>query len=96
MAKGGWVYIIINRPHGVLYTGVAASLARRVAQHRAGEESAFAAQYNVQRLVYAERHDDIAVAIWREKAIKAWKRDWKVRLIEGDNPEWRDLWDEMV
>ncbi len=96
MAKGGWVYIITNRPYGVLYTGVTSVLPRRVSQHKAGEGSAFAARYNVQRPVYVEFHDDIAAAIWREKAIKAWKRDWKVRLIESINPEWRDLWDEIV
>lgn len=96
MTKGGWVYIMTNRPDGVLYTGVTASLRHRVYQHRAGIGFAFVAKYRLTRLVFAEEHDDISAAIWREKAIKAWQRAWKVRLIESSNPEWRDLWDELA
>lgn len=95
MTKGGWVYIITNRPYGVPYTGVTSNLVARVHQHRTGTGSRFAKTYNLKRLVYAERHDDITSAIAREKAIKAWKRAWKIRLIESMNPEWRDLWDDL-
>ncbi len=85
-----------NRPSGVLYTGVTSSLAHRVHQHRSGTGSAFATKYKLTRLVYAERHEDISAAIWREKAIKAWQPEWKVRLIEKMNPAWRDMYDDLV
>lgn len=85
------VYILTNRPNGVLYIGVTANLPARLAQHRRGEGSAFVKRYNLHRLVYAEALPDMATAIAREKAMKAWKRDWKVELIERANPEWADL-----
>ena len=96
MQKGGWVYILTNKPHGVLYTGVTAQLAARIHQHRTGKGSEFAAKYRLKMLVYVERHDDIRDAIWREKAIKAWRRAWKIRLIEEANPDWRDFWDDLA
>ena len=96
MAKGGWVYIMTNKPHGVLYTGVTAQLAPRVDQHRRGVGSAFCKRYNLTMLVSAEEHGDIEDAIVREKAIKAWKRDWKIELIESINPEWKDLYDGLA
>ncbi|MBS0503970.1 MAG: GIY-YIG nuclease family protein [Proteobacteria bacterium] len=96
MAKGGWVYILTNKPRGVLYTGVTANLPARIWQHRNGDGSEFARKYRLKMLVYAEQHEDISAAIWREKAIKAWQRAWKVRLIEEINPEWRDLWGDLV
>lgn len=93
MARGGWVYIMTNRPRGVLYTGVTADIVARAAQHRAGEGSAFCRRYNLKRLVLAEFCEDIAPAIAREKAIKEWNRAWKIELIERSNPHWQDLWD---
>ncbi len=96
MAKGGWVYIVTNRPYGIPYTGVTGKLAARVHQYRTGAGSQFTRKYNLTRLVYAERHDDISAAIAREKAIKAWKRAWKIRLIESINPDWRDLWEDLA
>ncbi|MDQ8757951.1 GIY-YIG nuclease family protein [Sphingosinicella sp. LHD-64] len=94
--SGGWVYIMTNKPHGVLYVGVTADLAQRVSQHRNGEGSAFCRRYNVIRLVYAEMHDRIEDAIAREKAIKAWQRLWKLRLIQEQNPTWRDLYPDLI
>ena len=85
-----------NRPHGVLYVGVAADLVRRIAQHRDGSGSTFCRRYNLTRLVLAEPHDTILDAITREKALKAWKREWKIRLIEEANPEWLDLGADLV
>lgn len=96
MAQGGWTYIMTNKPRGVLYIGVTADLAARIVQHRGGTGSAFCRKYNLTRLVLAERHDDIGSAIAREKALKAWKREWKIELIERDNPEWRDLFDLII
>ena len=94
MARGGWTYIMTNKRRGVLYTGVAAILGQRVAQHRNDKGSAFCRKYGLKMLVHAEHHDTIVDAIRREKALKAWKRAWKIELIEGTNPEWRDLFDD--
>jgi putative endonuclease len=93
---GGWVYILSNKPGGTLYTGVTADLAARMMQHRAGTGSAFCRRYGIKHLVHAEPYDDIRDAIARKKAIKAWKRAWKVELIEAANPDWQDLFDRML
>ena len=82
-----------NKPRGVLYVGVTNSLAARVDQHRRGVGSDFCRTYHLHRLVLAEEHDRADQAIAREKALKAWKRDWKIRLIETSNPDWRDLFE---
>ena len=92
---GGWVYIMTNRAYGVLYVGVTSSLPHRTMQHRDGNGSEFCRRYGLDRLVYAERHATIIDAITREKAMKAWKREWKVRLIESINPQWQDLFDTL-
>ncbi len=93
---GGWVYIMTNRPNGTLYVGVTSDLARRVGQHRDGGGSLFARQYGLRRLVYAEPHEDIRLAIQREKNLKHWPRAWKVKLILGQNPEWKNLYDRLL
>jgi putative endonuclease len=94
MEKGGWVYIMADRYRGGMYVGVTADLVRRIYQHKKGEGSAHVAAFSLARLVYAERHEEIGLAIAREKLVKKWKREWKYALIEADNPDWRDLWDE--
>jgi len=94
--RGGCTYVMTNHVRGVLYVGVTANLAARIAQHRAGEGSAFCRKYKLRRLVLAEHHDTIDDAIRREKLLKTWKRAWKIELIETANREWRDLWEEMV
>ncbi len=91
-----WVYIMSNRKDGVLYIGVTADLSRRIIQHREGKGSAFCRRYGLTRLVYAEKHDSIEDAIAREKTMKAWKRAWKIELIEGVNPAWDDLFDVVL
>ncbi|HCS18222.1 GIY-YIG nuclease family protein [Qipengyuania flava] len=91
-----WVYIMSNRKDGVLYIGVTSDLSRRIVQHREGKGSAFCRRYGLKRLVYAEEHDSIEEAIAREKAMKAWKRAWKIELIEGENPEWDDLFSVVL
>ena len=85
-----------NRRDGVLYIGVTADLSRRIVQHREGKGSAFCRRYGLTRLVYAEEHDSIEDAIAREKAMKAWKRAWKIELIEGVNPGWDDWFDVVL
>jgi len=94
--RGGWTYIMTNHVRGVLYIGVTADLAARVAKHREGEGSAFCRKYRLRRLVLAERHDSIEDAIRREKLLKTWRRAWKIELIEQANPSWRDLWEDML
>ena len=92
---GGYVYMIANRKNGAIYTGVTAEICQRIVQHRERTDSRFAKQYEIYRLVYVEPHDEIDVAISREKAIKKWRRAWKIELIERDNPDWRDLWFDL-
>ncbi|WP_404712803.1 GIY-YIG nuclease family protein [Sphingomonas sp. MMS24-J13] len=96
MRRGGWTYIMTNKPRGVLYVGVTSSLPHRITQHRAGNGAAFCREYNLTRLVHAEQYGFILEAIAREKALKAWQREWKIRLIEEANPEWADLADDLV
>jgi putative endonuclease len=93
---GGWVYIMASQPNGVLYVGVTADLARRTYEHREGLAARFTKRYAVKRLVWFERHDDIVAAIRREKAIKEWRRAYKVRLIVAGNPQWDDLYDSIL
>ena len=93
--RGGWTYILTNKPRGTLYTGVTADLPARIYQHRAGEGSSFCRRYNLTRLVLAEPHATIEEAIAREKALKEWRREWKVRLIEAANPAWDDLFETV-
>ncbi len=93
--SGGWVYIVTNKPNGVLYVGVTSDLARRAQEHREGLVEGFTKRYGLKRLVYAERHEDIRGAIRREKTVKHWARAWKVRLIVAGNPDWDDLWDTL-
>ena len=91
-AKGGWVYMMTNRPNGTLYIGVTSNLIQRASQHRAGEIEGFTQRYNLKRLVYFEHHDDIREAIAREKILKTWNRAWKDELIARENPNWDDLY----
>jgi putative endonuclease len=86
-----YVYILASGRHGTLYIGVTNDLATRLEQHRAGIGSEFVHQYEVYRLVYVETYDTPIEAIEREKQLKKWNRDWKIKLIEEDNLEWRDL-----
>ncbi len=94
--SGGWVYIMTNRPNGTLYVGVTNDLSRRVWEHREGAADGFTKRYGLKRLVYAERHEDIQTAIQREKTIKHWSRAWRVHLILAENPEWNDLYDQLI
>ncbi|MDP3379731.1 MAG: GIY-YIG nuclease family protein [Brevundimonas sp.] len=96
-AQGGWVYIMADRYRGTMYVGVTADLAARIDQHRSGEGgSDFCRRYGLSRLVWAERGDSIAMCIAHEKRLKRWRRAWKFKLIEQGNPEWRDLFGQLV
>ncbi|TAH66178.1 MAG: GIY-YIG nuclease family protein [Rhodopseudomonas palustris] len=88
---GGYVYVLTNRPNGILYVGVTSDLVRRVYQHREGFVDGFTKRYGLKRLVYFEHFEDIRTAIQREHNIKHWPRAWKVRMILATNPSWDDL-----
>jgi putative endonuclease len=94
-AKHPAVYILASRKNGTLYIGVTSDLVQRVWQH--GQNAiGFTRKYGVHRLVHYEAHADMEHAIVREKRLKKWNRAWKLRLIEETNPEWRDLWPEIL
>jgi len=96
MLKQPAVYILASQPRGTLYIGVSSNLIQRIWQHTSGVMEGFTERYEVDRLVYFEMHTDMTGAITREKQLKKWKRDWKIALIEKDNPDWHDLWPEIV
>ncbi len=86
-----WVYILASKPDGTLYVGVTNDLVRRVYEHREGLAESFTRRYGIKRLVYFEAHETIAAALQREKNIKHWSREWKVDLIDANNPDARSL-----
>jgi putative endonuclease len=87
-----YVYLLASKKHGTLYLGVTNDLVRRVYEHRTKAVPGFAARYGVERLVWFEVNDTVEAAITREKELKKWRRDWKIRLIEENNPAWDDLY----
>src|SRR5690349_2373335 len=91
-----FVYVLASDRHGTLYVGVTNDLQRRLQQHREGMNAAFTKKYRVHRLVHYEIHASPSEAILREKQIKNWHRDWKVNLIEQDNPDWNELTPPMA
>jgi putative endonuclease len=93
--KNPAVYILANKPNGVIYIGVTSALWDRVATHKDGSIPGFTKKYDVKNLVWYEHHHSMESAIKREKRLKEWKRDWKDELIEKFNPTWRDLHDEI-
>jgi len=92
MTKQPYVYLLASKKDGVLYIGVTSNLIQRIWQHKNKQAEGFTKKYNVHTLVYYEQHEVMETAISREKQMKKWKRDWKVKLIEKDNPQWEDLW----
>ena len=93
--KQYFVYILASKKNGTLYTGVTSDLIKRVYQHKNNLADGFTKKYNVHSLVYYEIHEDVLQAIQREKQIKVWKRDWKIRLICENNPDWEDLYSQL-
>ncbi|SON57635.1 GIY-YIG nuclease superfamily protein [Hartmannibacter diazotrophicus] len=91
----GWVYIMASRKHGTLYVGVTSDLPRRVHEHRNGLLPGFTERYGCKRLVWSEQFSTIGDAIAREKAVKKWRRAWKVQAIEAANPDWDDLYETL-
>ncbi len=95
MEKVPCVYIMASHRYGTLYVGVTAYLGPRTYQHQTGAVPGFTKRYGLKLLVWYEVHPTMESAIVREKHIKAWKRDWKIRLIERLNPTWRDLYEDL-
>lgn len=91
-----YVYILASKPNGTLYIGVTNSLFSRIFKHKLKEnKNSFTAKYGVDKLVYYEEYQYIKDAILREKQMKVWKREWKIKLIKEENPVWRDLFEDM-
>ncbi len=90
-----YVYILASKRYGTLYIGVTSNLKRRVFEHKEKLTDGFTKEYNVSMLVWYESTEDIESAINKEKQLKAWKREWKIELIEKNNLEWRDLYSEI-
>jgi putative endonuclease len=95
MDQGYFVYVLANMPRGVLYVGVTNDLSRRIVEHRAKLVAGFTASYGITRLVHVEAYASVIEARSREHSLKRWRRAWKFELIEKDNPEWRDLSDDI-
>ncbi|NPV19657.1 GIY-YIG nuclease family protein [Bradyrhizobium aeschynomenes] len=87
-----YVYLLASKKHGTLYLGVTNDLVRRVNEHRTKAAPGFTSRYDIGKLVWFETYDDPITAISREKELKKWRRDWKIRLIEEQNPNWDDLY----
>ncbi len=96
MDKQPALYVLASKRNGTLYIGVTSDLKRRVWEHRNNLVEGFMKKYGVHALVYYELHENMTVAITREKQLKKWNRAWKLKLIEQDNPSWKDLWQEIV
>jgi putative endonuclease len=94
--KNYYVYILASKRNGTLYIGVTNDLIRRVYEHKNGLVEGFSKKYQTHLLIYFEMTTDINSAIEREKNLKKWKREWKLELIEKNNPEWKDLYDELI
>ena len=90
------VYILATGKRGTLYIGVTSDLVARTWQHREHIVDGFTKRYGVTKLVWYELHGTMDSAITREKQFKKWNREWKLRLVSESNPEWRDLWDDIV
>jgi putative endonuclease len=93
--KQYYVYILASKRNGTLYIGVTNDIVRRVCEHKNKLIEGFTKKYSVNILVHYEIFGDIRLAIVREKRLKAWKREWKIKLIEEQNPEWKDLYNQL-
>ena len=91
-----YVYILSNKTQGTLYIGVTSDLIKRIYQHKSEFVDSLTSKYNLKLLVYYEIHNDINEAIKKEKQLKRWRRDWKIKLIEKSNPKWCDLYGSII
>lgn len=95
MYKNFFVYILASQKNGTLYIGVTSDLPKRVWEHKNKVVEGFTEKYDVDKLVWFEQHDNAESAITREKQMKEWKRDWKIKRIVEMNPDWKDLYDDI-
>ena len=95
MELQGFIYILTNKYNNVFYLGVTRDLQRRVAEHKLQINKGFSAKYNTEKLVYYETYNRLEIAIQREKQLKKWRREWKDKLINDFNPEWKDLAEDI-
>lgn len=93
--KQYYVYIVTNKEHGTLYIGKTNDLIRRVYEHKTKPVEGFTKQYNLNKLVYFEKYDDVRIANQRESNLKHWIRKWKIELINQHNPDWDDLYETI-
>ena len=96
MPKSYYVYILASKRNGTLYVGITDNLIKRVWEHKNDLADGFTKKYQVHRLVYFEETSDVLSAIAREKKLKRWKRQWKLELIEAKNPNWKDLYNDLI
>ena len=96
MGKAYYLYMMTNKKNGTLYIGISGDLVKRCYEHKNELADGFTKKYRLHHLVYYEVHNDPAEAILREKQMKKWNRSWKIELIEKQNPEWKDLYGELV
>lgn len=96
MLKSYYVYILANKRNGTLYIGITDDLIKRIWQHKNDLIGGFTKKYQVHTLVYFEETNDVLSAIAREKKLKRWKRKWKLALIEKHNPDWKDLYNDLI
>jgi len=94
--KRYYVYLLASKKNGALYLGVTNNLISRVCEHKSNSINGFTKNRGIRNLVYFEEYDNIRNAIAREKQLKKWKRQWKVRLIEKSNPQWTDLYPDLI
>ena len=94
--KTYWVYIMASRKRGVMYVGITSKLTNRAHQHRNGLLEGFTKRYRCRTRVWFEGYSEPHLAIAREKRVKRWRWAWKFALVEADNPDWRDLWEDLV
>ena len=90
------VYMLASKPYGTLYIGVTGDITSRIAQHKSGEVRGFTQKYKIHSLVWSENFGEIGNAIQREKTMKKWPRQWKINLIERENPRWQDLYPQLL
>jgi len=91
-----YVYILANKRNGTLYVGMTENITKRVVKHKGRRANWFAAKYDVHKLVYYEKQKSLEEAVKREKQLKKWRREWKIKLIEKNNPGWEDLFCELI
>lgn len=93
--KNVYIYILTNKPNGVLYIGLTTNLPKRIEDHKNKIVKGFTNKYNLTNLIYYEKQENLEQAAQRERLMKKWKREWKINRIENKNPQWNDLYEDL-